>query len=112
MGDVPTAAALFAGVAVADLAVLRKARDSAWINAGREVVALLAAYGLYAATAAATPAWEPGTLSAHAVAPLTVFVFGHLVIGRALSAGRHGGTHSPRASVRRRATRTDPAVRV
>jgi methyl-accepting chemotaxis protein len=84
VGDVPTAAALFAGVALADLLILGKPLESAWINAGREVVALLAAYGLFAYVALSSTAWEPGTLSVDAVAPIAVFVFAHFVIGRAL----------------------------
>jgi methyl-accepting chemotaxis protein len=84
VGDVPTAAALFAGIALADRVVLRKPVEAAWINAGREVLALIAAYGLFAFVARTATAWEPGTLSADAVAPIAVFVFSHFVIGRSL----------------------------
>ena len=83
-GVVPTAAALFAGVLAADAIVLRKTRESAWINAGREALALLSSYGLFAFVASSSEAWEVGRLTADAVAPIGVFVFAHFLIGRAL----------------------------
>ena len=84
VGEVPTAAALFAGVAVADAAVLRKSPAAAWINAGREVIALLAAFGLFRLAAGISGTWDAGRLTADAVAPIVVFVLAHFVIGRAL----------------------------
>lgn len=84
VGDVPTAAALFVGVAATDRLLLRKPAEAAWINAGREVLALFAAYGLFAFVAAASDEWRAGTLSADAVPPLAVFVFSHFLISRAL----------------------------
>lgn len=48
LGPSPVVLALLIGVMGSDLLVLRKAARVAQINAGREVVAFLGAYGLYA----------------------------------------------------------------
>ncbi len=54
VGPGPVVAALLVGVFGADVLWLRKATRVGLINAGREVVAFTAAYGLYAAVLAAT----------------------------------------------------------
>ncbi len=76
-----TIAALYIGVLVADLAVLRKTAEFAWINAGRESLALVAAYGLFGLAMRLSGAHAVGTDAVFAVA---VFICAYFVIGRAL----------------------------
>jgi len=82
-GPAPTAFALYLGVLLADRYLLRKPFESAWINAGREVVALVASYGFFAvAHRVIAPGAEP--LSTDALPSLALFVFSQFFIGRAL----------------------------
>ena len=47
-GAPASALALWIGVLVGDAMFLKKGLEIAWINAGREVVAIIAAYGIFA----------------------------------------------------------------
>jgi methyl-accepting chemotaxis protein len=76
-----TLAALYIGVLIADLAILRKTAEFAWINAGRECLALVAAYGVYGLAMTLSGAHAVGTDAVFAVA---VFVCSYFVLGRAL----------------------------
>lgn len=76
-----TLAAIYLGVYVADAIILRKTTEFAWINAGRETLALAGAYGLFAGAMRLTGVSELGSDAAFAVA---VFVVAYFVIGRAL----------------------------
>jgi len=80
-GAPTTALALYLGVLVTDFAVLRKTVEFAWINAGREVLAFTASYGLYTFALHHTGATTFGTEALPAAA---VLVFGHFILGRAL----------------------------
>lgn len=84
LGVSATAIAVFAGVLVADWLVQRKALSWAWVNAGRETLALVAAYGAYAAAAALLNVQRTGTLSAEGVPAMSVFVFSYFLLSRAL----------------------------
>jgi methyl-accepting chemotaxis protein len=84
VGAAPTALAIYAGVFLVDWMVLRKPKLVAWINSGREVLALLAAYGFYAWAMVATGGAGPEGLSAEALPALALFVFGYFLISRAL----------------------------
>lgn len=84
LGASAAALAIFAGVLLGDWAVQRKALSWAWINAGREALALVAAYGAYAATAALLHVQLTGALSADGVPAMSVFVFAYFVLSRAL----------------------------
>ena len=59
LGGSTTVAALFAGTLAADGLWLRKPWRAAWINAGREVLAFVAAYGYYMAVVRATGVTRP-----------------------------------------------------
>ena len=79
-----TAIALFLGIMAADWLILRKEVGAAWINAGREALALFAAYGFFAwaATelgASGTPAMGPDFIPA-----MTLFTLIHFVLSRGL----------------------------
>jgi methyl-accepting chemotaxis protein len=76
--------ALFGGIIAADWLVHRKNLLWAWVNAGREVLALAAAYGFYAAVAVQSQSGRPGALTADAVPALSVFTFSYFLVGRSL----------------------------
>jgi methyl-accepting chemotaxis protein len=83
IGAPATTLGLYAGVAVADWAMLRKPLESAWINGGREALALLSAFGFYAWSAALTE--TPGAgLSADHIPALALLVFTYFIVSRAL----------------------------
>lgn len=84
LGAPASALAVFAGVLLADWLVQRKALSWAWVNAGRESLALAAAYGAYAAVATFLPPALPGQLSADAVPAMSVFVFTYFLLSRSL----------------------------
>ncbi len=83
IGAPATALAVYIGVIVSDAVVLRKPPESAWINGGREVVALLAAFGMYAWAARLTGA-AGTTLTANDLPPLALLLFAYFLISRAL----------------------------
>ncbi|MHB2035005.1 MAG: methyl-accepting chemotaxis protein, partial [Gemmatimonadaceae bacterium] len=83
VGPPPTAISLYLGVFVADRVILRKPVESAWINAGREVLALVSAVGLYAWSARLTGA-VGSMLSADSIPPLALLMFAYFFISRAL----------------------------
>ena len=82
-GAPATAIGMYVGVLAADWLVLRKTLEISWINAGREVLALAGSYGFYA--------WyqvnwgtTTGAITADAIAGAAMFIFGHLLLSRAL----------------------------
>jgi methyl-accepting chemotaxis protein len=83
VGVPATALALVGAVALADTVWQRKAGYVAWINAGREVIALVAAHGVYAGIlkVSGVPA---GGLHARAIPALFFYVLLYFVIGRVL----------------------------
>src|SRR3712207_6158077 len=82
VGPPATALALYVGVLFGDFALLRKTAQASWINAGREVLALVAAYGIYAAAALASGATSAA--SAEGLPAFVLFLFAHFIISRAL----------------------------
>jgi len=84
LGVSATAIAVFVGVLVAEWLVQRKALSWAWVNAGRDTLALVAAYGAYAAAAALLSVQRTGTLSAEGVPAMSVFVCSYFLLSRAL----------------------------
>jgi methyl-accepting chemotaxis protein len=70
-----TIAALYLGVLAADALVLRKTVDFSWINAGREAIALAAAYGLFAVAMMFSGVADLGADATFAVAILVVMYF-------------------------------------
>ena len=83
VGAAPTALAIYIGVFLTDWLALRKPKQVAWINSGREALALISAYGVYAWASIATGASD-GRLSAEALPALALFFFGYFLISRAL----------------------------
>ncbi len=83
IGAPAAALGVYVGVVIADAVVLRKPVESSWINGGREVVALLSAFGLYALATRLTGAGGT-TLSADNLPPLALLMFAYFLISRAL----------------------------
>ena len=75
---------LYAGVLLGDWMVQRKALAWAWVNAGRESLALIAAYGAYAALALQLQTGTPGAVTAEGVPAIADFFFSHFLVSRAL----------------------------
>ncbi|MBI3793005.1 MAG: GAF domain-containing protein, partial [Gemmatimonadetes bacterium] len=84
IGAAGTALALYVGVVFADRFVLGKPNRPSVINGGREVIALVAAYGFYAATASATGITRFTGLSTETLPAFALFNVAHFLIGRAL----------------------------
>jgi methyl-accepting chemotaxis protein len=76
-----TLLAIYLGVLVADAGIMRKSLEFAWINAGREVLALASAYGLYAGALRLGGVTGLGTDATFAIA---VFVVAYYGLGRAM----------------------------
>ena len=76
-----TLLAVYLGVLVADVGILRKSLEFAWINAGREVLSLAGAYGLFAGALRLSGVSDLGTDATFAIA---VFVVAYYVLGRSL----------------------------
>jgi methyl-accepting chemotaxis protein len=82
VGPPATALALYLGVVAGDRLLLGKTLQASWINAGREVLALVASYGFYAAVSVASG--SSSAASAQGLPALVLFVFAHFFISRAL----------------------------
>jgi methyl-accepting chemotaxis protein len=82
VGPVETALPVAVGVFAVDLVFLRKPALSAWLNASREVIALLSAYGFLAAFSV----WQgvESLNSADALPAIGLFIAVHFTIGRLL----------------------------
>lgn len=88
VGPAGAAIALAAGVYVADAAWLRRGALPAWVNAAREVVALFAAFGWYAAVLASGAvegaAADGSVIGAERIPAFVAFVLAHFVFSRGL----------------------------
>jgi methyl-accepting chemotaxis protein len=83
LGAPAASLAIYVSVLFADVVFLRRSAGIAWINAGREVVALISAYGAYAWASVSMSAGAVG-LSAETLPPLLLFVFAYFVTSRLL----------------------------
>ncbi|MEO8336188.1 MAG: methyl-accepting chemotaxis protein [bacterium] len=82
-GAPASALALWAGVFVGDSIALRKGIEIAWINAGREVTALVASYGVFSWASVSTGA-ELTKLNAETLPALALLVFTYFLTSRLL----------------------------
>ncbi|GAC1516361.1 MAG: hypothetical protein NVS1B4_10940 [Gemmatimonadaceae bacterium] len=82
-GAPATGLALYLGVFLADVVILRKPAEVSWINGGREALALFAAFGFYAFAIRLSGA-PHGGVSAESLPALALFVFGYFLLSRAL----------------------------
>ena len=83
VGAPATALAMWAGITVADGALLRKGFQAALINAGREVVALIASYGIYAWGVVALSA-DQTALTTETLPALAMFALAYFLLSRLL----------------------------
>ncbi len=82
-GAPASALALWVGLLAADALLIRKGWDIALINAGREVVALIASYGMFALASAAMNV-ELTKLNAETLPVLALLVFSYFLASRLL----------------------------
>jgi methyl-accepting chemotaxis protein len=83
-GPETTGVALFLGMVMADWLVLRKELNAAWINAGRETLALFAAYGFFAWAATELGADRTAATGPDFIPAMTLFLLMHFALGRGL----------------------------
>jgi methyl-accepting chemotaxis protein len=82
-GAPASALALWMGVLIADSVFLKKGLEIAWINAGREVIAIIAAYGIFSWASVSTGA-ELTKLNTETLPALALLVFTYFLISRLL----------------------------
>ena len=83
-GAPSTTLGLYAGVFVTDLLILRKSTEPSWINAGRESLALIGAYGFFAWASMATGSAHAAGMTTEGLPALTLFSLSYFVLSRAL----------------------------
>jgi methyl-accepting chemotaxis protein len=84
IGAPATALGLWLGTILNDFFLRRKSLEYAAINAGREVVALIAAYGIFAWLTVVTDAPAGDLLSPEALPAAAIFIFAHFLLSRTL----------------------------
>ena len=83
-GPSTAAVALFVGLMTCDTLLLGKSVNVAWINAGRESLALFAAYGFYAWAAVTIDPANPAATGPEFIPAMTLFFVMHFVLSRGL----------------------------
>jgi len=83
LGAPAAALAVYIGILFTDVTLLRRGMVVAWINAGREVLALIAAFGAYAWGSVSISAGGSG-FTAETFPALALFVFAYFVTSRLL----------------------------
>ena len=83
LGAPAASLAVWVGVLFADITFLRRGAVIAWINAGREVVALLSAFGAYAWASVSMAAGGAG-FTAETMPALALYIFAYFVTSRLL----------------------------
>ncbi|MBA3672145.1 MAG: GAF domain-containing protein [Gemmatimonadaceae bacterium] len=82
-GAPASALGMFVGIVIADGPLLRKNAQIVWINAGREVLALIAAYGIYAWASLMLGASQSG-ITTESLPALALFIFAYFLSSRLL----------------------------
>jgi methyl-accepting chemotaxis protein len=83
LGAPAAALAIYVGILIADVAFLRRSATIAWINAGREVLALISAFGAYAWASVSMAAGGSG-FNAETLPVILLFVFAYFISSRLL----------------------------
>ncbi len=78
------AVSVAAGILATDWLLHGKPVLAAWINAAREIVALTAAYGLYAAVGQQSASGSSAALGASTLPAITILILTHFVLSRAM----------------------------
>jgi len=84
IGAPATLFAMYFGVLLSDRILLRKPLEASWINAGREAVATVAAYGFFAWATSLTRSDHAVGLTADGLPALALFVFAYFLLSRGL----------------------------
>jgi methyl-accepting chemotaxis protein len=84
VGPAASALGLALGIIAADWLVMRKTLGAAWINAGREALALQSAYGFFAVAALALGAGRSGATGPDFIPAMALFLLAHFVLSRGL----------------------------
>jgi methyl-accepting chemotaxis protein len=79
-----TAFGMYAAVFVTDLLILRKSTEASWINAGREMLALVAAYGYFAWATIVTRSGHAIGMTTEGLPALALFSLSYFLLSRAL----------------------------
>lgn len=83
-GIAPTSVGMYVGIVLADVILLRKSITIAFVNGGREVFALSAAFGAYAMVAVQSNSPIVTGMTAGLLPAFTLFVFAHFLFSRGL----------------------------
>jgi methyl-accepting chemotaxis protein len=83
-GSSTAAIALFVGLMTCDMLLLGKTVNVAWINAGREALALFAAYGVYAWAVVTIDPGNPSATGPEFIPAMTLFFLVHFLLSRGL----------------------------
>ena len=84
VGAPGTALGMYAGMLLCDRLVLGKPLRPSMINAGREVISLMSAFGFYATIAVASGTGRFTGLTTESLPAFALFLFSHFLISRAL----------------------------
>jgi methyl-accepting chemotaxis protein len=84
IGPGSTALGMYIGVLLADLLVLRKTTEASWINAGREVISLISAYGFFSWATIVTRSGHAVGMTTEGLPALTLFALTYFLLSRAL----------------------------
>ena len=79
-----TAVGMYAAVFVTDVLILRKSTEASWINAGRETLALVSAYGFFAWATIVTRTGHAIGMTTEGLPALALFSLAYFILSRAL----------------------------
>ena len=83
-GPQTTGLAVFAGLLAGDALLMRKSIGAAWVNAGRETLALFAAYGAFALAVAALGIDRATATGPEVASAMALFLLAHFFLSRGL----------------------------
>jgi methyl-accepting chemotaxis protein len=84
LGAPTTLLGMYVGIFLTDRLLLKKPAEASWINAGREALAIIGAYGFFAWATTLTGAATNSGLSADALPALALFIFAYFLLSRGL----------------------------
>jgi methyl-accepting chemotaxis protein len=79
-----TALGIYGGVFITDLLILRKSAEPSWINAGRELIALVSSYGFFAWATTVTSSGLNVGMTTEGLPALTLFSLSYFILSRSL----------------------------
>jgi methyl-accepting chemotaxis protein len=79
-----TALGIYGGIFVTDLLILRKSTEPSWINAGRELIALISAYGFFAWATVVTASGHAIGMTTEGLPAMALFSLAYFLLSRTL----------------------------